>query len=196
LALYGSFDPFIHDRQEELTVIFSGLLTGATILLWLATRELFQGTERTAGQQFRAYVFITEIVIDIDGVDGPSAIMTIQNWGQTPAYNTSMIMSARTRWGQEIRNFLPAKETPTTSKANLGPGQPAKASLPLVDILTQHGLEALRTGELELYVFGTLKYRDAFGGKQETKFRFMMGGIHKWLSDNRLVVCEDGNEAT
>jgi hypothetical protein len=62
--------------------------------------------------------------------------------------------------------------------------------------LNTNGLQALKSGELELYVWGIIRYRDTFGRRQRTEFRFVLGGPHKWPDDNRFIVTPDGNRAT
>jgi hypothetical protein len=56
--------------------------------------------------------------------------------------------------------------------------------------------EALVNGQLVIYVYGEVRYFDAFGRKQRTRYRFMMGGPVGTQPGGKLVACEDGNEAT
>jgi hypothetical protein len=191
------FWAFIVKFKDELIVVFTAFLTLATIFLWVATRDLFRGAERTARQQSRAYVFVGEVVLINDDLQrGSLARLSLKNSGATPAYKVTILWSAKTFWGAELRKFPPPKPTERSSKTDLGPGASAQAEISLAETLNERGLNALRTGEVELYVFGLISYTDAFGHKQTTDFRFMMGGFHGWPSDNRFVVTQDGNEAT
>lgn len=187
---------FIIKFKDELIVVFTAFLTFATILLWIATRDLLKSTERTARQQYRSYVFVGEIVLINEQPSGCIARINIRNSGLTPAYGLTILWSAKTFWGNEVRKFEAPKATERSSKTDLGPSAQAQAEMRLTDILNERGIAALKTGELELYAFGVIAYRDAFDRKQRTEFRFMMGGHHKWPSDNRFIVTQDGNEAT
>lgn len=47
---------FTHDNAEAIIAAFTILLALSTIFLWVATRDLVRGTEKTAQAQLRAYV--------------------------------------------------------------------------------------------------------------------------------------------
>jgi hypothetical protein len=189
----GSYTRTFH---EDIIAGFTVLLSVVTVFLWLATRQLVKGAETASQQELRAYVFAGDIKLELDPSGTPFVTINVQNVGKTPAYGTTILRTARTFIGNEIRSFPAATKSITTSKIDLGQGVGAVGQLPVGEILNQNGLAALKTGDIELFVFGIIEYRDIFGKRRTTEFRFVMGGHHKWPSDNRLVACEDGNKAT
>lgn len=190
------FVAFVKNHKDEVLAAFTILLTFATIFLWFATGDLVRGAERTAQRQLRAYVFPGEATLILDPIKGPLANVMIKNAGQTPAYETMVLRSAKTILGMEVKIFPDPKKTGRTSKFDLGQGGVAQTEIQLADILKPAGQDALRRGELELYLWGLITYKDIFGKKQTNRFRFVIGGQHKWPSDNRFLVCEEGNKAT
>ena len=61
----------------------------------------------------------------------------------------------------------------------------------------------LRNGQISLYVYGEITYRDVFGKKWRTDYRFFCGGGHPnsftqrdGMTVGRLVPHEEGNKET
>jgi hypothetical protein len=89
--------PFTHENHGPITAVFTVLLGLATIFLWLATRDLVDGAERTSRRQLRAYVFPHTVDAADRGHLGDNindalkgyvgSVTTIRNSGQTPAYD-------------------------------------------------------------------------------------------------------------
>jgi hypothetical protein len=70
---------------DTLIAAFTALLFLATVALWLATRNLVRGAERTSEQQLRAYVYTETTPLRLDQANlGVETL--IKNSGQTPAY--------------------------------------------------------------------------------------------------------------
>lgn len=187
---------FVHDRKDEILVAFTVILAFSTIFLWVATRDLVKGSEKTARRQLRAYVFVGEAKFVTDEKVGSLAVLKIMNSGQTPAYKVVVLAGAKTFVGAEIRTFERLKRGAHTSQMDVPAGGVAQHEVKLGEILNERGIEAIKSGVLELYLFGEVEYRDAFGKWQTTTFRFVMGGHHKWPRDDRFVVCQEGNKAT
>jgi hypothetical protein len=55
--------------------------------------------------------------------------------------------------------------------------------------------ESLANGGHVIYVYGEIRYRDVFGRKQWTKYRYMIGGP-VGVRGEQMAGCEEGNEAT
>jgi hypothetical protein len=141
-------------------------------------------------------VFVGECRIDTDPQLGRIAILRIKNSGQTPAHKLTTRSAARQYLGNEIRRFDPPAAAPHISQVDLSSGAEALHVVPLATILNENGATALGEGRLELYVWGEVRYLDAFKRRQVTEFRFMLGGHHHWPQDNRFVVCAESNNAT
>ena len=133
---------------------------------------------------------------DANRAKEPLAVLIIKNSGQTPAYDMTIVANAKTFVGEEVRSFAEPRTTEHTSRTAIAAGGLAQHEIPLRGLITATGAQAIKDGAMELYVFGTIRYRDAFKRQQTTKFRFMAGGRHSWPDDDRLVVCQEGNKAT
>ena len=80
---------FIHEYREEIIAVFTVILAVATWRLWIATRNLVRGTERTAQSQLRAYVSVESGGVQhgiVDGQPGFQVHVVLKNYGVTPAY--------------------------------------------------------------------------------------------------------------
>jgi len=190
--------------REWLLVGFTGLLwlvttflAAYTAKLWTATSRLVEGADATARRQLRAYVFVAEVKIEAPDGPEPRADITIRNTGGTPAYKVTVSAAA------SAANFPPGKtifeETPTgpeSSRFVFGPDGMGRRSIPLKTLLGPGAMASLRGETGALYVYGQIRYVDAFDEPQTTDFRFMIGGDDGWPSSDLMVVCPEGNEAT
>lgn len=62
------------------------ILAGSTVGLWIATRKLWQSSDRTAQRQLRAYVHVRTVrMLEINSGFNPNIWIVIKNFGQTPA---------------------------------------------------------------------------------------------------------------
>lgn len=69
------------------------VLAAGTLFLWLATRRLVRGSEKTAERQLRAYIFSDHAKIIGFNTPHPLVIAAFKNSGQTPAYNVIVWVS-------------------------------------------------------------------------------------------------------
>jgi hypothetical protein len=196
---------FTHDNAEAIIAAFTIILAFSTIFLWVATRDLVSGSESTARRQLRAYVFVSgAAVTNIAEGDGiPEAQVVIKNFGQTPAYNFVNITGFAANVyppPSSIRLTVPDEEFfQPIAKSDLGPTQ---AEISTTDWrekrrpLTQDERAALAEGKAIIYVYGEIRYVDAFGRQRWTKYRYMMGGPVGVRPGGRLAPCDEGNEAS
>jgi hypothetical protein len=193
------------DRWLDPFTIFTGLLVlvGAGQVWFLRRTDIATTKAANAAQasadavvsQLRAYVHLGEIVIeDPDGLN-PRIKITAQNTGQTPAYGMTMIATASAFNADSILPLIRPEPTPDTSKIDLTAGPLAQKILPLEKIFLKFPLARLRAGSDILFVYGEILYRDAFKIDRHTRFKFSIGGPLGWPTDNRPIVCPDGNEA-
>lgn len=145
------------------------ILAIATFFLWWATRALVKGAEDTAQRQLRAYVFVAFADLRNVGVGGPMiGTVRIVNNGQTPAYK----LVGWTRLGFDTKLGV-GDLTPF----NLGP-RGAQFSYTVTGklVLTEADYAGIVQGKTPVYVYGEIRYEDAFGKKQFTRFRLMYKG--------------------
>jgi hypothetical protein len=102
----------------------------------------------------------------------------------------------------EIKNF---GVTPASDVFSLGnirefpligelPAIPHGAALGSAQAISVNEWESVEAGEARLYMYGIIRYKDAFGQNRETKFRLMSSDPE--LGPIRLIYCPTGNEAS
>jgi hypothetical protein len=167
---------FVHDRKDEILVAFTVILAFSTLFLWVATRDLVSGSEKTARRQLRAYVGVrTASCSDWQEGMRPFASITIANAGQTPAYDLTFwayisVEPFPLKTGEILRDIDDLGRSP------LGPGSTNELSPRFIKPLAREEADALSAGTLALYVKGRASYRDAFKVSRTTEFIFVSGG--------------------
>ena len=168
------------------------LLAIATLLLWIATRDLVRGAEKTAERQLRAYVGIDTTDLEFAPGGKIFAEITAKNSGQTPAHDFYCTYAMQTHKPlpepfsepvNEGESFLP-------SRTVIPPGGVLKTNLQIR--LPEEVITSLHQGTLMLYISGTMRYRHIFNVDEcVTQFRFF------WHSKQKgWQACHEGNNAT
>jgi hypothetical protein len=167
---------------------------------------------RTARRQLRAYVYLDEATVFAADVNGavilpqaqlsvgtrPTAMIKFKNTGQTPAYDVAMYGEvAFAPWPLEpIR--LPAIDFARgATKESLGPGAVRnKWHIPPdhIPAITDADITRLQNGELALFVYGEVRYKDVFRKNRFTRYRYFTGGP-TGLRGLSLAGHDEGNEA-
>jgi hypothetical protein len=166
-----------------LTFVASGLL----IIAYLGIT--------TARAGMRAYVAVAEAHLENIG-DGqiPIAVLTIRNFGRTPAYQL-------TQWARVGADVFPLKNEPP--KAKKDKTLPTRVLAPQGDVvlrpkyktsLSADGIAALEAGTHAIYVRGKIEYRDAFNRKRRTNYLLFAGGKIGFTGELSAYVT--GNDAT
>jgi hypothetical protein len=206
--------PFLLDwfdaHNGTVNAIFSGFLAIFTAVLAIFTFKLFQvGRDQhdrlketidhakdSSERQLRAYILVEATGLE-DLVDGgsPRAAVTFRNVGQTPAYE--VVCHGRMaicpfplqedlpalNWSEVRRSKEPLGPTLKRSKTEVG--FPVLGEVP--------HLFGLRSGDWAIYVYGEIRYKDAFDKPHTTKYRFFSGGLIG--IESGLTAYHEGNEA-
>jgi hypothetical protein len=133
----------------------------------------------TACRQLRAYVNVDSVLRvddpgDVDRV-GFAIQVEVRNSGQTPAYDLF-------QWAKiEVREFPLADRMPIHcvdggSRAILAPGAKTVTFPAYRHGLSQHEVDAILENQAAIYVYGEIDYRDTFGKRRLTQFRFRCHG--------------------
>jgi hypothetical protein len=145
----------------------------------------------TAKKQLQAYIFAIEgQVIGLEG-KGPMKIrITINNSGQTPAYETTVEMD--TQWEKyppppPQAGAMMIKEG---ARAVLAPGK---------EFYIEHNVDKPLRQELfrktvTLQVFGNIHYKDVFGIEHNSSFNFVQGGEYDPRSP-LMGIAKSGNSS-
>jgi hypothetical protein len=158
------------------------LLVVATLLLALFGFWQVMVSRDTARRQLRAYVFVSGAKI-IHGITDNSIIeahVEIKNSGQTPAYKMMAVI------GLTFDTYPPPQSITLTvpdqnylslrTRIDLGPGDKTFTDTHAGRLLTPLEKDSLVAGTKAIWVYGEIRYRDAFCRKQWTKYRLIIGG--------------------
>jgi len=189
-------------------VCFTGVLAVATIILAVFTVDLARTSKKTAERQLRAYVSARPDYVYAFGLNIPVEIkVRIINHGQTPAYNVAQTAAVDALPYPLPAGFpLPKSMIPAPATLVLHPnalidthvtGKRVLSATEIGQVTANHGLR--------IYVFGTVKYRDAFKQDRETRFCFSVigdknlatvaGGVPIPTVDIKFEPSENHNEA-
>jgi hypothetical protein len=128
---------------------------------------------------------------------GPGAFIQIRNAGQTPANEVA-------HWGfigvkeYPLKTLLPAPifPNPVRHTSVLGPNIPSTKNLFMAKPLTAQEIADLRVGKVAIYVWGEIRYKDAFHKSRSTRYRLMHHVSQGAIGVNTgLTFAEEGNEA-
>ncbi len=204
------------DIKNSPVDVFTGIIAIFTILLVTAGfYQVFIARVATR-KQLRAYVFIDTIdVVNIiapppetilppgswiyQSALGPLAFIAIKNSGQTPAYGVL-------NWGEicfrefPLTSVLPYGDRNALSlirtKLAIPPGGKTIKNIRIPQPLSDDEIAKLRAGTHAIYVYGDIVYKDIFGKKRFTNFRYFINGITGFTHQaNAMSGCEEGNEA-
>jgi hypothetical protein len=191
----GCGGEWLHKHGEAIIALFTIILGIATWLLWRATKRLVEGAEDTAQRQLRAYLCAVGCRMKKFEVGKEVvATVTIENTGQTPAYDTTVVTTIEFR-SLPIKENLILERPTQLSRTTVGRDQKILPSA-YGRRLTQEEYFAVLNGDAAIFVYGQVKYRTAFGREPTTDFRFFFDDVSLRAADGTLRVATEGNEAT
>ncbi len=183
------------DRWLTYSTIVLAVVTAAlawfTFRLWGATGKLVVGADKTAERQLRAYLWV---VPDVEGkFSSISDLCTrgvklvVKNGGQTPAYGVKHFASIGLFESESDLDDMDFSEP--GSKFVLNPGAESYLRIGRSAPLSADDLARINASKAFVYIWGEVRYKDAFKREQWTKFRLRAMGPS-------LMWCEEGNDAT
>jgi len=186
---------FVHENAESIIALFTVILGIATWLLWRATKKLVEGADATAKRQLRAYIHVSEARCSDFGFPNGVYMVNFTNTGQTPAYDVSSYI-AISFTAFPLSEKLEMAGHGTKGLATIGRDGEGHARMEAARGLTGEEYGAVRDGKRAVFVFGVISYRDIFGDKWTTNFRYYVGGDQGIRSDGFLASHSEGNDAT
>jgi hypothetical protein len=169
------------ENASEITILWikpgEWLIGGVTFLLWLSTQLLVREAKATSRRQLRAYVFL-DPAKEFSFVRKPSTTATVEieihvkNLGATPAHDL-IVESWMTIdiWPMPKEfTFIGPPGVGPVSKSVVPPGGLAHFHAGTAKPFTVAELAAIQNGDLCLYIYGSIKYKDAFNRPHWTNF--------------------------
>ncbi len=167
---------FLHSHHNDLLAAFTIILASATIFLWVATRDLVAGAERTAHKQLRAYVSLHKGGVTpatIDNGSGVFAQVELKNCGLTPAYDFTTAIRVEVIDTSLPAPFVELSPDRPGSRSILGPG--VSSQLTCARAIGVNDAHGIREGTKSIYVWGHADYRDGFGKRWRFTFHCING---------------------
>ncbi len=151
-------------------------------------------SRETAKQELRAYVFAARAVLS-KGENFFKATVTIQNFGQTPAYKFDHFAIIEGTDNPRTAPFIEG-EIDVERTACIPPGSHVGIVCESNPIPAEL-MGTIESGRAILWVWGEVYYEDAFGQRQSTTYRFMYNGATAGTQGDGVMMADrDGNEAT
>jgi hypothetical protein len=167
------------------------IATEATKTAAHAAETTVETMNATARRQLRAYVAIDDSLINrVDQQAQPEAVITIKNYGQTPAYQFAV--STQMALVSSFDEALPVPE-PDSILGHLAPGAEFTVRLSALFTISNAQYAQLPNGAVSIFVYGIIRYVDTFGKHHFTRFRTMIGGRFGMPIDKGLFTCHEGN---
>ncbi|WP_143596130.1 hypothetical protein [Tistlia consotensis] len=193
-------------------VIVAGSVGLITIVLTfvgvLFVRDTLHETKRTANaavvsikearkntqKEIRAYVGFSKVNLALhDGGKSANIIVSIKNYGSTPAYKVKYFATSTVfKVGSET--FEVDRER-VKNVIDIFLNQEIYHTIPIKSQLLSMFLGFADSKTYNLYVFGEIKYQDAFKGRRTTRFRYWLPFHIDRTGENELVPCEKGNKS-
>jgi hypothetical protein len=177
----------LSDKIAAIAIIV-GFLQFVALILTVRVMVL------TARRQLRAYISVdTCPVKDANGNEIANQTgVSIHNVGQTPAHDLSSWLGIGLH---EYPLRSPLRVLPETHQRIVSVLNPGDQKTQIVEWPTDRPDPAgVKAGTIAVYLWGEVSYKDAFGIRRRTKFRF----FQNWKAANlqRWAHYEAGNEAT
>lgn len=166
-----------------------------------AMREANKIARETSKRQMRAYVGVEDHEVINFGIGLTTGHQCkVWNRGQTPAYDVRIwsyptcVISAETE--PHDAKIKPPKLI-VQSSAILGPGQWVGHTNPNTKPMIEASYLGLCAGGLTIVWGGVVSYRDAFGKRRRTTFKYFATGTGEHLKANfDMCACASGNSAS
>lgn len=177
------FVAFVDANDKVVTALSTVVIAAFTLALFVATYLLWNGAEKTAERQLRAYIGVNTMETTLYPFESGGfafiAHAELRNFGQTPAYDVEVISNAKV----DVFGSAPFDEKRDEKQILAG------KSIAFRDagFHVNHGWQIsvqdaadIRDRKKQFFLWGTVKYRDAFDKHRYFKFRVMSG--HKTTS--------------
>jgi hypothetical protein len=148
--------------------------------------------EDTEKRQLRAYVFVAAATPhDFVVSRTPYVDVRVRNFGQTPAYEATMDLAIRLKQLVDPGSFTdPGHPSPP---APIAPGVDVHPLPRTEEPLSNLIISDIRANRVAYFIFGIIRYKDAFQKAHWTRVRWIIGATE--LADGSVSIYREGNDA-
>ena len=157
-----------------------------TGLLWRSTSVLVGDEQVYTKRELRAYVNVRKGAVVMGDV-----LLTVKNFGKTPAYKMMFWIQTEIRNKDDVPNFERPASKEFSAESVIPPNGRIKLSEKIEDVRTRNDRGHFDQGVI--YAYGEIVYVDAFDTDQTTEFRYYRPSQ---LGGGPLMVHDSGNEST
>ncbi len=150
--------------------------------------------ENTEKRQLRACVFVAATTMhDFVATKKPFVKVRIRNFGQTPAYEVTVDLGINLRDLTALGSFAdPGHQSPPTP---LGPGVDIHPILTADRTLDEPAIAAITANRSAYFVFGIIRYKDAFGKAHWSRVRWIFGADELADGSGSVGLYREGNDS-
>jgi hypothetical protein len=194
------------DNASEVTIFYvkpgEWLIGFVTLLLWISTQLLVREAKATSRRQLRAYVFLdpakeftfarkmsTAAAVEVE--------IHVKNLGATPAHEVIGFAWVHLDvWPlpQTFQFTGPIVGEPS-KKSVIPPGAATHYHTGAARPLTAEEMAAVERGDLSIYIYGRIEYKDAFNRPHWTNFCFATTALGKEGFSTAIAKCDRHNDA-
>lgn len=159
-----------------------------------SAKRAIESSERTAIKQLRAYVTVTDAIIEnTDNEFLPVVQLSIKNAGQTPAYKVHI----RFKYAAQQNGTPSLKLGPLrmNRQPDLGPGAELYRNTIIPSFKWAAMNQRISANTHTFVLFGECTYEDAFEKSHTTEFRFHLPVHNGEVKDGGLAISQDGNRS-
>jgi hypothetical protein len=155
------------------------VLIAQAAVFWFTLRAMNRQTllaSDTAQRQLRAYICVSSALLKFLRPEVPEIQVHLKNSGQTPAYDVTGWIHM---WIEEYPLKVLLPEPPEgfqRSREIIGPASIRTYIIAKKPPIPTESLPLLGTTRGTIYVYGEVRYKDAFGCERFTKYRLIYGG--------------------
>jgi hypothetical protein len=192
--LKGSTDKLWEAGEKQIAVTDKSAVAAEKAAK--AATDTAKTMEETAERQLRAYITVESVKYEVVTAPIPHnarARVAVKNYGQTPAYDLTVLINADLGEYPLTHELEPLDEQHRSGKSVMAPGGNSAFFTPLGYPIIQSKMTEIADGKVVIYVYGDIQYRDAFDKPRGLKFRVFYGG-HDAVSVGAFAICPDGNE--
>jgi hypothetical protein len=174
---------FIRNFHEEIVAVgtlfialFTIILAFATGFLYVATRDLVKGAEKTAEQQLRAYLYIFPVSMIIFQPNEKMLVsLSTRNHGQTPLRNAYIKFGFAIAANNAENDYTVPDEMKVTARSPISlaaNSEPYPLQLGSKQSVSDTDFKNVQAGTHVIIVEGVLTYEDIFKIERHTWFNY------------------------